>query len=784
MLKKEAIKQAIDAIAARDRDIGYSLNELFGTGRIDIVSDREQPPRDGVHFFYFDHRRVPVKKTTFFSEGSAAIEQKLLIAYGEMAQRQALATSNTPVDFSRAAQSISEAGLTCLLWYEIDLAHDRMVHSTGGEKNKHIAAPPQRDSVCELLKKLRHQWPSEYFPKDDSQVQVLYEGAVDSDTPAFFVRFPYTFDTLIQIADLDLSFFSVRFVLSCLYNGTSPYLFACIIDDQIAGLVYLRCKQTFLNRSLEIKYIASTKDARPQWSDNHVLHRGVGTFLVAGVWLLWKNTMPAIREIVLDAERQALRFYEEIGFTDKRPYVYALKRPAGQLLNALVVMVDRSQAIQPDVIREFPGIIRARIRHLTGRTRNTRRRDQALAFIKLCLLSRSQPQLARTAAALLLRHKNHIAEAEGLLQMATSHGRIRLIDSVPWTAHPLFIFKSNELRSHLQGLFHLESGKRLKAIDTVLMDASLAGKWTDVNGRSAITKELAWVHTAEHISKIAATAGKQMVSIDLDTQTTKESYAVACLAVGGIFNLLDAVMAVPGGRGFAAVRPPGHHAEPDKAMGFCLFNNTALGACYLKHIKGVKKIMVVDIDAHHGNGTQKTFFNTNEVLYISMHQFPCYPGSGNFAEIGHGKGEGYSVNVPLDKGMGDREFVQVMDRLVHPLACAYEPEVILVSCGFDLYQNDLLAELKGTPEGYAMMTRLLCDIADKVCGGRIAFLMEGGYNLQGIRDCGLKVIQELCGIPTFEPSRFDKFISRSQTNFPALRKTIAIHNKYWPVLFR
>jgi acetoin utilization deacetylase AcuC-like enzyme len=193
--------------------------------------------------------------------------------------------------------------------------------------------------------------------------------------------------------------------------------------------------------------------------------------------------------------------------------------------------------------------------------------------------------------------------------------------------------------------------------------------------------------------------------------------------------------------------------------------------------------MIVDIDAHHGNGTQAAFVQSREVLFVSLHQFPCYPGTGNFGEVGQGPGEGYSVNVPLDKGMGDGEFAQVIQRLADPLARAYEPDMLLVSCGFDLYQHDRLAGLNGTPAGYAVLTRQLCRIADTVCGGRIAFIMEGGYSVQGIRECGRSVIHELCGLPSVEAERLEQSIA-STSPFGALQKSIAVHTKYWSILRR
>ncbi len=784
MIKKEILKQAIDEIAAKDKEIGYSLAELFGTGRIDIAGEMEHGAHRELYYYTFDRRQVPVKKINYFIEGPAALEQSLLIQYGEMAQKQSLAFSNSPVNYVRAGQSIRTAGLMRLLRYEIDRAIGKLETDSHDGRNRPFKRSDPEAGALILLGRLRDDAPMEDFPTDADDPRVLYAGAVNADTPAFFISFPYTQKALMQVADLDLTFFSIRFVLRCLRDGTAQNLFACLVDGVIVGMVYLRWRQSFMYKGIEIKYIATSRDARPDWAARHPVHRGVGTFLVGGVWLLWKNWMPGVREIFLDAELQAMGFYEQIGFEKRRPYVYVLVRPAGYLLNAIAVMIDRSRSIQAKVINEILGLIQTQVRLLARRKGGDAHRGQALAFIKLCLLSQSQPQLARTAAECLLKHKARMAGAESLLQWGAGHGRIRMVDEAAPQQLPLLVFKNADLQLHLQGIFHLENANRLKAVDALLSDPTLSGKWAEVSSRRAETEELEWVHTKAHIARIAGTAGKPLSSIDLDTQTTKDSYDTARLAVGGVFSLLDAVLSTDARRGFAAVRPPGHHAEPDKAMGFCLFNNTALGACYLIHARGMKKVMIIDIDAHHGNGTQAAFYSSDKVLFISMHQFPCYPGSGNFGEIGQGPGEGYSVNVPLEKGMGDREFVQVADRLVGPLAAAFEPEMILVSCGFDLYQHDRLANLNGTPGGYAVLTHLLCRIADRVCNGKIAFIMEGGYSIQGIHDCGLRVVQELCHIPSQTKTRLEKMLSGSPSSFPALEKTIAIHKKYWSILNR
>lgn len=343
----------------------------------------------------------------------------------------------------------------------------------------------------------------------------------------------------------------------------------------------------------------------------------------------------------------------------------------------------------------------------------------------------------------------------------------------------VIVIRDERFQEHLAGIPHLETPKRMKAFQEILEDPTVQGKWFEVAPREASVEELALVHTHEHIDRIAKTSGEKLVSFDIDTQATEKSYKVARLAAGGVFTLLDRIWAGSAKRGFACVRPPGHHAEPDKAMGFCLFNNVALGARYLQAAYSAKRIMIVDIDAHHGNGTQTAFYETDDVLYVSTHQFPSYPGTGNVGEVGRGKGEGFTVNIPIGKGHGDRLFAQVIYFAVSRLAQAYEPEMILVSCGFDLYMYDRFGGMFVTPDGYALMTFFLLDIAEKFCQGRIAFVMEGGYNIRGIKECGLRVMQELCDVPTLTRQRVDKIAKGDATNVEQLKKVIDVQKKYW-----
>jgi len=347
---------------------------------------------------------------------------------------------------------------------------------------------------------------------------------------------------------------------------------------------------------------------------------------------------------------------------------------------------------------------------------------------------------------------------------------------------PVLVVKGQRFARHLNGMFHLENPKRIGAFESVMADASLDGNWREVIPRPAAAEELALIHTPEYIHKVAATAGKPFTAFDFDTQATADSYETARLAVGGVFSLIDAIRAGEGKRGFAFVRPPGHHAERDQAMGFCIFNNAALAAAYLRERYGVSRTMIIDIDAHHGNGIQNAFYDTDAVLYLSFHLFPGFPGSGKLGEVGRGAGEGFTVNVPMGKGNGDEAFARIIYHLALPLARAYCPEMILVPCGFDLYLHDRLGCMRVTPAGYAMLTHLLIEIAETVCNGQIVFVQEGGYSMQGIRECGLRVLQELCGIETLDPKRVEKFKRAIPSRISVLKKPMEVQRKYWHLL--
>ena len=218
---------------------------------------------------------------------------------------------------------------------------------------------------------------------------------------------------------------------------------------------------------------------------------------------------------------------------------------------------------------------------------------------------------------------------------------------------------------------------------------------------------------------------------------------MALLAAGGAIDLVRRVARGESRRGLAAVRPPGHHAESNRAMGFCLFNNAALAARAAKAEEGVERVLLVDWDVHHGNGSQHSFDDDPSVLYLSTHQFPYYPGTGDFGEAGHGAGAGTTVNVPLPAGCGDAEYVGAFQRVLVPVARAFRPDLVLVSCGFDAHALDPLAAMEVSGAGFGAMAAIVRALADDLCDGHLAFVLEGGYALDGLREGTAAVLDVL-----------------------------------------
>ncbi|MGE0822870.1 MAG: histone deacetylase [Candidatus Binatia bacterium] len=263
--------------------------------------------------------------------------------------------------------------------------------------------------------------------------------------------------------------------------------------------------------------------------------------------------------------------------------------------------------------------------------------------------------------------------------------------------------------------------------------------------RLATPEEIALVHDTLHVGHVAATAQKDYFSFDADTPVSAQSYTTALLATGGFLTLLEAVMDHGIDNGFALVRPPGHHAERNRAMGFCLFNSVAIGAQYLREKFGLRRILIMDWDVHHGNGTQHSFYDDPVVLYVSTHQYPYYPGTGAISEVGRGQGEGYTLNLPLSAGCGDAEYQELFDFAIDPICRQFNPEFVLISAGFDAHVRDPLGGMEVSEEGFATMTRVLLRIARDHAQGRCAAILEGGYDLEGLQKSVIRVLDELGG---------------------------------------
>jgi acetoin utilization deacetylase AcuC-like enzyme len=263
--------------------------------------------------------------------------------------------------------------------------------------------------------------------------------------------------------------------------------------------------------------------------------------------------------------------------------------------------------------------------------------------------------------------------------------------------------------------------------------------------RLATGDDVVLVHGEGHFERVARTARHAHDAFDADTPVSARSFETACLAAGGLLALLDEVMAGRLRNGFAMVRPPGHHAERERAMGFCLFNNVAIGAAHLRARHRLDRVMVVDWDVHHGNGTQHSFAREPGVLFVSTHRWPFYPGTGALDEMGDGDGRGFTVNLPFPGGFGDAEYLDAFHAVVAPLALEYEPQLILVSAGFDPHRRDPLGGMGVTEHGFAAMARALCEVAERVCDGRVVAVLEGGYDLRATRDSVEAVLDVLCG---------------------------------------
>jgi acetoin utilization deacetylase AcuC-like enzyme len=295
-----------------------------------------------------------------------------------------------------------------------------------------------------------------------------------------------------------------------------------------------------------------------------------------------------------------------------------------------------------------------------------------------------------------------------------------------------FVYHEHFL-DHDTGAAHPERPDRLRAIVSHFKETNLWSQLQHLIIERADENWLLKVHSAQHLAFIRESCKNGIHILDQgDTHAGKESYDVALLAVGGVLAGVDAVMSGLIDNAFCAVRPPGHHAGSNSVMGFCLINNVAVAARYAQEKFGVRKVAIIDWDVHHGNGTQEIFYEDPSVLYISTHQFPFYPGTGSRGERGAGKGEGYTLNIPMFAGAGEEEYLFAFQTEILPALSMFQPELILISAGFDAHEKDPLAHINLTEDTFARMTSMVREPASKYCGGKLVSVLEGGYDLQAL----------------------------------------------------
>ncbi len=277
---------------------------------------------------------------------------------------------------------------------------------------------------------------------------------------------------------------------------------------------------------------------------------------------------------------------------------------------------------------------------------------------------------------------------------------------------------------------HPEHKGRLEYIINALEKNKMFSKVEEIAPVAAKVSDIALIHQKEYIDNLKNMIEAGKTSLDMDTYLTPYSFDVALLSAGGAITAVRET--VKNNRVcFSLGRPPGHHAEPARGMGFCLFNNIAIAAKVALGEFNLKKILILDIDVHHGNGTQKAFYNDDKVFFISIHQSPAYPGTGFSDEKGAGKGIGYNLNIPLSPNSNDEDYEQIFREVVEPAVADYRPELILVSAGFDAYYQDPLASMNLTEKGFQIMGESIKKMADRYCGGKVVFCLEGGYHLEG-----------------------------------------------------
>ncbi len=299
---------------------------------------------------------------------------------------------------------------------------------------------------------------------------------------------------------------------------------------------------------------------------------------------------------------------------------------------------------------------------------------------------------------------------------------------------------------------HPENAGRIRAVWQGLEESGLSARMQRFEAHPVDAEFVRAVHAPEYLESLRAiSAAQRTTMLDADTYAGPDALTIALLSAGGVVDAVSAVLSGSADNVLAAVRPPGHHAMPDRAMGFCLLGNVAIAARFAQMQYGIERVMIVDYDVHHGNGTEAMFYDDPSVLYISTHQYPFYPGTGAATDLGTGAGEGFTINVPLPAGSGDATYATVFNEVIWAAAERFAPQLIIASVGFDAFWADPLAEMRLTLSGYSLLAAEVIRMAQRLCDGRVVFVLEGGYDPEALRHGFANIGRLLLGDQPVDP---------------------------------
>lgn len=308
------------------------------------------------------------------------------------------------------------------------------------------------------------------------------------------------------------------------------------------------------------------------------------------------------------------------------------------------------------------------------------------------------------------------------------------------------IFFDPIFEEHRTGFGHPERPERLPASQSALGESGLLDVVEVRSPTDATLRDIGLIHSTRYIEQVQRVSERGGGQLDMDTTLSEASFRAALRAAGALVNSVDGCLDGEFSRSFCMVRPPGHHALPSRGMGFCVFNNVAIAARYAISRRGLDRIMIVDWDAHHGNGTQEVFYKDPSVMYVSLHQYPHYPGTGAVDETGQGKGEGYTMNFPFPAGTGEEHYLEAFEKVIIPAGRRFAPDMVMVSAGYDSHAGDLLCSMRLNDVSYRKITELLLGLAGECCNGRLIVTLEGGYNLEAMARSVVQTTGALAGV--------------------------------------